>query len=53
MAALMRLSPGLEEEAVGDGGERVQEVFARYQSCVQRPGSKPHPGDIAEASSLR
>lgn len=39
------------EELDADAPERVQEVFAEYRSSVQR--GRPHPGDIAEASSLR
>ena len=39
------------DEGLDDSGERIQEVFASYRSCVQQ--GCPHPGDVAEASSLR
>lgn len=47
----MRAVRGAGAEDDVEGGERVQEVFAVYKSSVTR--GKPHPGDIAEASSLR
>jgi hypothetical protein len=43
---------GVEEEVEG-GEERVRDVFAAYRSSVRWSGTCPHPGDVAEASSLR
>lgn len=41
------------EDLGGDEGGAQTEVFSTYSSSVTWEGSRPHPGDIAEASSLR
>ncbi len=52
LTAALRQGPGAtEDEAIEGGEERAQEVFSVYTSSVKR--GVPHPGDIAEASSLR
>jgi hypothetical protein len=46
--------PRPADEELDEGGEeRVREVFAAYRSSVRWPGTQAHPGDVAEASSLR